>query len=77
MLRYLSYVYYFAAYLTYHEDKIRADPRDTRRLKSRPPVNINALEIAVAVEGVGRPHLVVVNVWTIPDMDNVVHVHDF
>ena len=40
-------------------------------------VNVNADEIAVDVEGVGRPHFVVIDARIIPDADDVVLVHDF
>lgn len=42
-----------------------------------PTVNVNADEIALVVERVGGPHFVVVDVWIIPDVDDVVLVHDF
>ena len=40
-------------------------------------VNVNTDEIAIVVEGVGRPHFVVIDVRVIPDVDDVVLVHDF
>ena len=40
-------------------------------------VNVNADEIAVDVEGVGRPHFVVIDARIIPNVDDVVLVHDF
>ena len=39
------------------------------------PVNVNADEIALLVERVGGPHFVVVDVWIIPDVDDVVVAH--
>lgn len=42
-----------------------------------PPSNVDTDEIALAVEGVGRPHLVVIDVRIIPDVDDVVFVHGF
>ena len=43
-----------------------------------PTANVNADEIALVVERVGGgPHFVVVDVWIIPDVDDVVLVHDF
>ena len=39
-------------------------------------VNVNADEIAVVVEGVGRPHFVVIDARIIPGADDVVLVHD-
>ena len=40
-------------------------------------VDVNTDEIAIVVEGVGRPHFVVIDVRVIPDVDDVVLVHDF